>query len=396
MVLPITCNAVGDIIAVAQLIHKIVTALSDSRGASREYEDLLRELRLLHDILRCAIAVATTMSSTISGAALEEIVDEAAKWKDELEDLRDKIEGYQKSLRKSTLHAVAWVLFRQDEIKDLRERLSRYRTTITLWLVMGNTIADSVMLAFADEARRDHMSVKIKLNEILTCLRQPPQALGYSVVNRVPLIDAQGNERTLDLGFCTSWDKFDQAMKLLFSGCRGGSYIHAGQYTITCGTGEEMNAETWSQLFRRDLTLEMSIVIAKDSQPRQCPLCGQRDNVIPMSNGRVECLACQVQFRSKSAAVDTPTTVVSRDRPVGDGADEERRRKVPSLWSSRQYLEGGTNADSQSLEDPSLFKRFNVRCPAVAVIQRVAIGRMQEVFAHLRELLEEQDRQSSS
>jgi hypothetical protein len=43
--------SVGDFIAVAQLAHTLLKALSDSKGAAREYQDLVAELNVVHKVL---------------------------------------------------------------------------------------------------------------------------------------------------------------------------------------------------------------------------------------------------------------------------------------------------------------------------------------------------------
>lgn len=52
MEVALTFGAVGDIIAVCQLIKDIVSALDDCRGSSKKYRDLIHSLGVLNDALR--------------------------------------------------------------------------------------------------------------------------------------------------------------------------------------------------------------------------------------------------------------------------------------------------------------------------------------------------------
>jgi hypothetical protein len=47
----ITFGSVGDIIAVGQIAVQLVQALSDSRGSTKEYRELMRELQMFDQAL---------------------------------------------------------------------------------------------------------------------------------------------------------------------------------------------------------------------------------------------------------------------------------------------------------------------------------------------------------
>ena len=56
--IPITCNAVGDILALAELLVDVVRALNDARGSALEYRTFTRELDGLRTMLTTAARVA--------------------------------------------------------------------------------------------------------------------------------------------------------------------------------------------------------------------------------------------------------------------------------------------------------------------------------------------------
>ena len=68
---PITCNAVGDIIALVQLACQIVTALNESRGARASCRELLAQLTSIANLLR----VSQTAIDSLRDESLRKIVD---------------------------------------------------------------------------------------------------------------------------------------------------------------------------------------------------------------------------------------------------------------------------------------------------------------------------------
>ncbi|VDB85867.1 unnamed protein product [Peniophora sp. CBMAI 1063] len=71
---PITCNAIGDIIAVVQLIRDVVVALDDARGAAEEYKQFTRVLSALGTVMGEVYDLATaSRNEALKQAVLEEI-----------------------------------------------------------------------------------------------------------------------------------------------------------------------------------------------------------------------------------------------------------------------------------------------------------------------------------
>ncbi|KZV74381.1 hypothetical protein PENSPDRAFT_204117 [Peniophora sp. CONT] len=70
---PITCNAVGDIIALATFVLDIIRALDETRGSVPEYSDFVGELRAMHTML---VAVVRISQDTMDGVLRKEIVSE--------------------------------------------------------------------------------------------------------------------------------------------------------------------------------------------------------------------------------------------------------------------------------------------------------------------------------
>ena len=71
---PITCNAIGDIIAIVQLVRDIVVALNDSRGAVDEYRQFVHVLKALGTILEAVYELASdSQDRRLQQSILEEV-----------------------------------------------------------------------------------------------------------------------------------------------------------------------------------------------------------------------------------------------------------------------------------------------------------------------------------
>ncbi|KZV65388.1 hypothetical protein PENSPDRAFT_756574 [Peniophora sp. CONT] len=71
---PVTCNAFGDILAVAQLVRSIVVALDDARGATEEYMQFVHVLTALGTVMGEVYDLAkTSQNQTLRQAILEEV-----------------------------------------------------------------------------------------------------------------------------------------------------------------------------------------------------------------------------------------------------------------------------------------------------------------------------------
>lgn len=71
---PITCNAIGDITAVVQLIRDIVVALNDAHGAVEEYKQFVYVLKALGTVLSEVYDLAkASQNETLCQAVLEEV-----------------------------------------------------------------------------------------------------------------------------------------------------------------------------------------------------------------------------------------------------------------------------------------------------------------------------------
>ena len=132
----ITFGSVGDIIAVAELAFKISRALSESAGASKEYQELMLEL----DLSRRALLEAETFLNPKTRVRLRLDAENAIRQhvtlcKKELEAFMKGIEKYKASLKKGgsgnvmmdSWRKIGWSLFKKEDLIELQRNLGIHR-----------------------------------------------------------------------------------------------------------------------------------------------------------------------------------------------------------------------------------------------------------------------------
>jgi len=128
-------STVGDIIAIVNLALQIRQALSDSRGASNDYRDLINEL----DAFRCALAVVEDriLASPPSDDIVRHIRREATTCRRFMQDFLGSIEGYKVLSEKrqhSTWRKILWSFFKAKEVGNFRQKISQRQVNILLYL----------------------------------------------------------------------------------------------------------------------------------------------------------------------------------------------------------------------------------------------------------------------
>ncbi|KDQ51543.1 hypothetical protein JAAARDRAFT_40993 [Jaapia argillacea MUCL 33604] len=217
----------------------------------------------------------------------------------------DKIQGYKKALGRggsgSSWRKIGWGLFKKQEIVELRTKLATHRQNIILLLTLGNMLSDGVVQEFLNEARQNHMSIKVKLNEIYTAVRQPSPAIGYSRHHGVQLEDVLGSTMILPMELCSTWDKFDSVIKAHFRGRAGQQYVEGHAYKISAGGRGSIRPHSWERLVRKGMVLEMSIVLIDlKTQSLPCPRCHAHSCTVEVGDW-LECQYCSGRYRVADA-----------------------------------------------------------------------------------------------
>jgi hypothetical protein len=141
----ISCNAFGDIVAVVTLIYQIATALNDARGSSKDYRDLVQELRTLAHLLQNISDLVTgLLDPSLQSTVVSAVQQCCSVIGDAFEDTTTfSILGDERSSEHSLFHRVRrtvskvdWRLRRQADAKACRLKLLQCRVHLLLALNM--------------------------------------------------------------------------------------------------------------------------------------------------------------------------------------------------------------------------------------------------------------------
>jgi hypothetical protein len=127
-------SAVGEIVTAAKIVHLIYKALSDSMGASYEYQCLITELRSFEQALKIIDRAITAAPPT--GRDALDIGAEVTTCLELLKRFHDRIGSYQKLLggKGVSWRKIGWSLFKADEVASFRQKISQHKQNITLFL----------------------------------------------------------------------------------------------------------------------------------------------------------------------------------------------------------------------------------------------------------------------
>ena len=148
--IPITCNAVGDILALAELLVDVVRALNDSRGSAQEYRTFTRELYGFRTMLTTAARVA---EDSADRALRDEIIREVDQCGRDVQLALARIAKFSElghgSSSASGMRArlarhrykLEWRFFQRDDVQTVRKELATATQRLTTLLVLSNAFA---------------------------------------------------------------------------------------------------------------------------------------------------------------------------------------------------------------------------------------------------------------
>ena len=118
-----------------KIVHSIYKALSDSMGASYDYQCLIAELRSFERALKIVDHAITVAPPT--GRDALDIAAETKTCVEMLKKFDDRIRSYQKALgggKGASWRKIGWSLFKSDEVASFRQRISQHKQNISLFL----------------------------------------------------------------------------------------------------------------------------------------------------------------------------------------------------------------------------------------------------------------------
>jgi hypothetical protein len=133
--MPFVPSSIGDIVTLANIVLSIYKALSDSMGASYEYQCLISELHSFEQALRF-VDLAITVAPPTGRDALD-IAAKITTCFELLKTFQGRIASYQKLLgggKGASWRKIGWSLFKADEVASFRQKISQHKQNITLFL----------------------------------------------------------------------------------------------------------------------------------------------------------------------------------------------------------------------------------------------------------------------
>lgn len=145
--IPITCNAVGDILALATLVLDFTRALDESRGSPAKYRALNSELKSLHIVLASVSRVAELTADPL---LRDEIVDKVARCGSDVRRALEKVAKFSALGRDATAddvlrvrvkrqwYKLEWRFGFHGSVQSIREDLAAATQRLTVYLVTAN------------------------------------------------------------------------------------------------------------------------------------------------------------------------------------------------------------------------------------------------------------------
>lgn len=147
-----TFGSFGDILSILQLVRTVQRLLSDSLGASSEYQDPLLELDRTLRVLHLVQGVTTPRhgSGSLSINTHEDLRLSISRCRIVIFDLYVRIQKFRESLRKGgsgsrmrdSWRKIGWGLFKVDELVDIRRKLKDEGDVITTLLDVSNSYVE--------------------------------------------------------------------------------------------------------------------------------------------------------------------------------------------------------------------------------------------------------------
>lgn len=138
----------GDILGIAQLAFILAKTLSDTRGSSAEYQELVTELHSLSSTLEILNRVLSVRAPSRPLQISVEIEMKTALKKCQilLSDFGKRIEGYEHCLKKGgsgsklrdILRQIRWGIVKKAEVVDLKNKLMEQKAMIGMMIALTN------------------------------------------------------------------------------------------------------------------------------------------------------------------------------------------------------------------------------------------------------------------
>ena len=141
--MPITFGSVGDIITLSLPIKNLAKSLDDSRGASAEYQAIIRELSSLEHALSQVEEVFKTLNYSGNLSALERTANQCVEQcRESITKYKERTKKFERSLQagssrnilRDTTSKLKWQAFEKDDLPKFRVELHTHCIFINMLL----------------------------------------------------------------------------------------------------------------------------------------------------------------------------------------------------------------------------------------------------------------------
>uniref|UniRef100_L2FUV4 Ubiquitin-like domain-containing protein n=2 Tax=Colletotrichum fructicola (strain Nara gc5) TaxID=1213859 RepID=L2FUV4_COLFN len=374
-------GAVGDFIAVLELIKNIAAALDDSCGSRKEYRGVAQSLKILESTVRQIEKLChdQELRGEVRTLALRQV-----------EETRQCLVGFCDKIRKfgpsfanhgtnnvlrDAARKVQWRL-EEKEIEKFREELLRHAISMNTLLELTTlfTIRQAHVATIQKISGSEKRTAAI-IQDTNQSLMGYLGVIGRQVLSRLEPMsdedfvfeDATGRVFPIYLRTIMSWEVFEFIIVDRFKGKKGSHRIQKGRYTLQeRATGREMDRSLdWESAFSPYQRVSMSLICRdarrtmKWATSASCPKCGTTS---PNEAGvEVQCQECNMFFKT----VFEPSCKVFRrskalnDLKANDGtvANHGRKKGRRRNNSMIRILEEDSDSDSDD-EDFQGFVRI--------------------------------------
>ncbi|KAE9362640.1 hypothetical protein N431DRAFT_424419 [Stipitochalara longipes BDJ] len=326
--------SVGDCIAVCLLIRDAVKALDDSRGASAEYQEVIRELWAFDRALLEIELLSRTYESTIELNALSCTARQTAeKCRVCIEGFLDTCKGYNKALRQggsgSVLRGikgkVSWSILRKDNLSKFRTQINAHASVLNMLLLTANLLVSrhlndkklnerlntsdyqlnqkldnntrrlevqgSALTRLSNGILRTYFltlgtELKSLMNKIwtisfgsykilLNIQTRLPRDFGPCWVQEpVTFIDALGRVAPIHIELVNSWEVFEVSLEARFLNLPRANKIKSGEYAISDSASKRdlVRSQAFTSAFLPGRRINMSMLFQEYRSDNSCPV----------------------------------------------------------------------------------------------------------------------------
>ncbi|KAI0313776.1 hypothetical protein OF83DRAFT_1175343 [Amylostereum chailletii] len=256
MPIPITCNSLGDIVAITQIVLQLVTALNETTGSPAEYRAFALRVQSLYGTLQHTIAIVQTLAikELSTENVCEPLFQEIEGCVQDMERAWSIVTKYKTTLGdgsggrvKRTISKTQWFLTK-GKVNHLKMEIFERQQIIANILVsiIAHTTTDiastmekmvEIMQDIREDAvkvtRRSQHSVLDMLRQIMFMVKDIPNHVGQSRINEVSVIDVLGIHYWVPFWRCPTYEEFHRFMLGHFDSKRAGrEYIESRAYEV--------------------------------------------------------------------------------------------------------------------------------------------------------------------